>query len=827
MSPVFDFIRKLFKKEPVLDAGALVEELWTADLGGPDGGRFLVHDEKDYASAYRNGAFELLLKKNDLFAWAEAPLRRHGDFALEAELEFEETTPYSSCGFLFRAADEGNFYVLLVSNRGYARLDAVFNGRPRSLVAWTECPQPSQGRFSLRIIARGTHLLAFVQGEWVLETFDETFRNGFLAFAGQNYADRPSAAGFRLLTCLVESRRLELEAWYYRFSYVEAPAPEARFRLAGTYFAMGEWLAAAVQLRKIERMRPLSPDELFLKAEASLRLDLLDEAQASIEACLEAEPRRQEAVEERANILYLRGKYPELRDYAQDLVMAEPENARLWTLLGHARFNLGDYIGAARDYGRAASLEPGQPLCRMNEARAREQAGDRQGAAKAYLAAARGFHEAEADNDFALAVARLEELDPRSEELAALRAKALFRRGEKKKARTAIERLVKAGSKDSALHYLLGLIEAEEGHRVPALAHFERAVELDPAYPLYAFRLAETLFLLERPEADAAIDRALALAPEDGWICNLAATRLIARLERESEEQEPDMEAAEEARRLLKAARAALSEASEPAVNMAGLESLLGRHDAALAELAAFPEDAAARNQAGNVLVHAGRVEESLPEYRKAIGLDPGKGDYRCNLAAALLELEHWSDAEAAVRAALDIEASPRALLLAGNLALVYGDWVRAEAAYRLGLESAPEDPGLLLALGRIYLTARKPRKAEDCAARLERIDPRRAGQLRGELLEAATETLSCAKCGRAWRVPRDLPAQSGASIRAMPPDEAPAGVCPSCGRIFCIGCRKDSLVDSRFTCPDCGEWLKLSDNRLRYLVLKSLKRAD
>ena len=58
-----------------------------------------------------------------------------------------------------------------------------------------------------------------------------------------------------------------------------------------------------------------------------------------------------------------------------------------------------------------------------------------------------------------------------------------------------------------------------------------------------------------------------------------------------------------------------------------------------------------------------------------------------------------------------------------------------------------------------------------------------------------------------------------------MPPDDSPAGACPSCGKIFCIACRKDQLQDSRFTCPDCGEGLKLSDNRLRYLVRLHLQR--
>jgi predicted RNA-binding Zn-ribbon protein involved in translation (DUF1610 family) len=141
-----------------------------------------------------------------------------------------------------------------------------------------------------------------------------------------------------------------------------------------------------------------------------------------------------------------------------------------------------------------------------------------------------------------------------------------------------------------------------------------------------------------------------------------------------------------------------------------------------------------------------------------------------------------------------------------------------------VGLERAPSDGGLLLALARTYLGAQKAKKAEECLSRLEEADPARAMRFREEFLAATTETISCAGCGRLWRLPRDLPAQSGASVRAMPPDEAPAGACPRCGKVFCIACRKADLKDSRFTCPDCGEGLKLQDNRLRYLVRESLK---
>jgi predicted Zn-dependent protease/predicted RNA-binding Zn-ribbon protein involved in translation (DUF1610 family) len=836
MSPVRGFFKRLFTKERSPEPGSLVEELWVADFRDEKSSRFLERDEGRYAASRHEGSLRLDLKKRDLFAWTEASLYRETDFVIEGELAFDPAAPHSAAGFLVRAANETNFYVILVTNRGYVRMDAVFNGKPRPVVAWTECPAPLGPSFSLRVIAHGSRFIVLIDDEWAFEAEDETFSSGHVAFAAQNYSEGEEASFF-LNSCFVESRRVEVEAWFYRYNFYEIAAPEARARLATTFFAMGEWLDAAVQLKKIEKRRPLVAEELFLKAEVAIRLELWDEAEAAIDACLALAPEKDEAVEEKANLLYLRGRYPELSEYTGRLVEAKPDSARLWTLAGHARFNLGDYIGAAEDYGRAAAIEPGQPLFHMNEARAREQAGDRRGAAAAYLAAARGFFEDEADDDLSLALGRLEELDPRNPELAATKAKVLFRQGKKREARTAIEGLIAAGSRDSALYYLSGLIEVDAGRREAALGRFSRAAELEPTYPLYAFRLAETLFLLGRPEAKEAIGRALELAPEDGWTCNLAGEALLAGLSAElaagpsgdlaATEAKGLSQGAAEARRLLEQAVMSLPGAPEPVVNLAELESLLGNADKALAALTAFPDDSGARNEAGNILARAGRVEEAAREYEKACYIEPGNAEYEANLAAAYFDQERYSDAEERIKKSLDLEASPRAYLIVGNLAAVYGDWPRAETAYRVGLEAAPKNADLLFAMGRNYVGARKLAKAEDCRDRLMAIDPGKAKRLDDEIAETMTESLSCASCGRVWRVPRDLPAQSGANIRAMPPDDSPAGACPRCGKIFCIACRKDSLVDNRFTCPDCGETLKLQDNRLRYLVRELLKREQ
>jgi Putative Zn-dependent protease, contains TPR repeats len=860
---MFEFIKRLFRGEEAPEPGSLVEELWLGDMTGEKSGRFLEVEEPGYAARYApavseaEARLELRLDRPNLFAWTEAPLYRHSDFVLEGSFSIADdsgdSAPYSACGFLFRYQDENNFYTAIVSNRGFFRLDVVFNGNPRALVAWTELPPRPAGAgtgagrgyaFSLRVIARGDHISLMVDDEWVAEVVDESFDRGHIAFAAQDY-EGSDPARFELRSCMVESRPVEVETWFYRYNAYLAPLPLARRRLAETFFSMGESLQAAVQLRKLEKQKALDPDELFLKAEACLRMGMREEATEALDACIAAAPERNDAAEEKANLLYLNADYLGLRDALARLLPTRQDSARLWCLSGHAKFNLGDFPGAGDDYHRAAELDPGQALFRMDEARAWDQAEEKSKAADAYLAAARLFSAQEADDDLALALARLAALRPRSAEAKEIRAKAFYRAGKKAEAEKLLAELVAKGSEDSAVHYTLGLIYAEKGEGEKALERFESALKLEPEFALYAFRYAERLFLLGR-DAEAAIGRALELAaaplcaPDTAaWIRNLAGQAALGRGELEA------------ARPYLEAAAAALPGESAVAINLAELESRAGKTESAIAALAAFKDDAAARNQAGNVYAAAAGsieateqekrddyLEAAVREYQAAARLDPDSSEYQTNLAAAYIELERYSDAEEALRKALDSGGGSRALLLAGNLAMIFGELPRAEASYRLGLEADPSDPSLVAALGRCYLGLRKKAKASALAVRLDEIAEGNllqrdaavatAAKLRAEIEEATTEPLSCSGCGRIWRVPRELPAQSASNIRAMPPDDSPAGACPNCGKVYCIACRKGALSEeSRFTCPDCGEALKLSDNRLRYLVRESLKRMQ
>ncbi|MCX7024964.1 MAG: tetratricopeptide repeat protein [Spirochaetes bacterium] len=817
---MFKFLRNLFAKKPVeVDPDEIVREGWIAELSVPELVRFETIDEERYSASCGRGGFALEIRKPDLFAWAEIPLRRYDDFVLEAEILFDPANGRSAAGFIFRKTGERDFAYVLVSSAGYVRIDAVFNGKPHPVVAWTECPEPPGAAVGLTIIARGSRYVVLVNDRWACEGDDDTVGSGSLAFAGQNYGER-DRAGFVLESLFLESRPVDVEALYYRLTAAAPVDPAQRVRLAGTFLAMGEPLPAIVELRKAGRDRSPDASASFLKAECAIALGLHEEAEEALDACLHAEPGHGGAREERANLLYLRGRFLDLRDELEADPGRVASSPRLSNLLGHAYANLGLIEKAAAAYGSAAELEPGMPLFSLNEARSRERAGDPEGAAVAFLRAARGFFDQNDFDDLAECLERLEALKPDDPGTGAISAKVLFGEGKYDQAAASIERLFRIGHEDSALRYLYGIILSDRGNRKDAVLHLAAAVAMEPEAPLYRFRLAEALFL-SGDDPSEQLAKAVGLAPADGWIRNLEGQFLSAKGDHEG------------AAKSLRMAREALPGESSPAVNLAEALSRQGLADEALAALSAFPDDPACLNQRGNVLVAAGRIEEAAFEYSKAIRLAKGvvpprdESDYLANYASCCSSLDRWTDAEEALRRAYELYPGAGVLRLLGDVASVYGDWVRAETAYRSAVETDPSDAAAREALARNYLTRGLSDKANAAAASLAEVDPARGMRFAAELLETTTELVSCASCERGWRVPRNIPFQSAASIHAMPPDESPAGACPSCGKVFCIGCRKDQLSGDRFTCPDCGVPLKLTDDRLRWLVREHIRETE
>jgi hypothetical protein len=184
----------------------------------------------------------------------------------------------------------------------------VFNANPLPLIGWTPLPSGLE-RFAetavpLRVICRDHSFAFFVDDEWIGEIDDDTIASGRYGFAAQNFGEKEKAT-FRLSRFTIESRPVEVEKIFLRWTAYVPVSGESRLNLARGFFDRGEFAAAIVQIRKIARQREATNEELMLLAEASLRLERYEMAMEAVETVLRRDGRHREALHEKAGLLYL------------------------------------------------------------------------------------------------------------------------------------------------------------------------------------------------------------------------------------------------------------------------------------------------------------------------------------------------------------------------------------------------------------------------------------------------------------------------------------------------------------------------------------------
>ncbi|MDR3145007.1 MAG: tetratricopeptide repeat protein, partial [Treponema sp.] len=671
---MFAILRRIFQggkaREREIDPDALVNERWIADFSDPRGRRFSCGSEAAYDAFIRQKALVLGLRKPNCLSWVEDPLYRYGDQVIEGRLRLQPYGGYAAAGFMFRMVDEGTCYLVLVSSKGYFRLDLLRNGTPFPLIGWTEVPdRPSApdaaaegfmaDPVSLMVIAFGDHLVLVINSRWAAELRDSSIPSGRLSFALASYeaasGARPGiyAAEALLEAFSVDSRVEEVERIYRKWTEETGADPQSRRRLAETFAAMGQESAALVQL-----MKGWTPGyrrtqrELLLAGRLALGLGLQKEAEDHIDACI-AEgtetPEGREGLVERLKLLYTAGRYAELRDWGDRAARVLPDNAVVRTLLGHASLEGRDYEAAAAAYDRAFELDTAEGLSAKNAANAYELLERKEEALDRYLKAGRAFLAADNYGDLGTVVPRLLSLGAGSWEAHGLAGKWAFGIEDWKMAaaefavaeRQRRAALGKDDPGDPAILFLRALLLLREGKRRKALPLLETAVALEPDYPLFRFKLAENRFLLSGnprdPKLLADLDAALKLSPEDGWVANFAAQVALSRGD------------TEEAADHLERAGRLLGELPAIRVNRGMLAYLRGFPDQALEILAADPAEdpeGIMANCAGNLLVRAGRYEEADEYYRKALSAAPANAEYLSNRASCLIELGLLGEAD-------------------------------------------------------------------------------------------------------------------------------------------------------------------------------------
>jgi tetratricopeptide (TPR) repeat protein len=854
------FFRNIFiRRKP--EADETPQEKWAADFSKIKSARFDIKAESSYDAKFQKFGHKycltLGLKKIGCIAWVEAPNYRYGDFIINGRIRLDVRGGYGAAGVMFRMVDEGTYYLFLISSRGYFRLDVLRNGMPFPLVGWTELPaalpQASMADMSadeavgFSIIASGSHIIAVIRDKWAAEVNDSSLLEGTICFATASYeepepayvvikaADGDSAlytAEAFLESLEVESRIAEVSALYEKWSESSAADPLCRFRLAETFAAMDQPNAALVQIRKAWEKpgRGREQKELLLAGRLALALNLTGEAEGYISACFQEDldtPEGKEAVTEMAKILYTGERFKELKGYCAEAVKLKPDDPVLWTFQGHSFWNSGEYKEAAEAYDKAFALDKENGILTKNAANVYDILGKKKEALGRYLEAGRLFLSSGNYNDLGLLVPKLHSLGAESWEAWGLAGKWAFgiedfdlASEEFAKAEELRKKHRVRAPKDAAVVYLRALLLIRKGKRGEALPLLEEAADLEKDYPLFRFKLAENRFLLNDdpsdPELLKDLEKALELDPDDGWINNLAAQVSLRN------------EDTKTASLYLDKALAVLGEVPAIRMNRGVLLYLQGSLDEALKILdtdkADDPEGILA-NCAANLLFRAGRFDEAGGFYRKALAASPDNMEYLTNRASCLIEMAHYGEADTILSRIHAAVPGPEILDMISYVASKKGEYLRAESASRAALEIDPRHAPSLLSLGWTLSSLGRIEEAQDCLRRLEGLPLPEKAVLRREEFKARLDSLlhthiSCASCGRDWKVLKEPPLVPGIRLYAMPPDDMPAGSCQDCGKTWCIGCAKKRLDQAgRFLCPRCGKPLKIINEGLKKIT--------
>lgn len=830
MSGMFSFLKRLFikKSDVVPDLDDIPQENWVCTFSSKTDDRFTGECGDGYEATVNRAGVILTIFRNNCFAWITNPVYRYQDAVIEALIEFPDPIPRAdsmagsmAAGIHFRCLNDSTFYSVMVSDGGMIRLDAVVNETPLPVLGWTETAmgnQDSQGDallpyhenpnvFSLRIIARGTSITLIVNDEWVAECEDDTIQAaGRIAFAAQTWKERKDVSVY-LKAIGIDSRPMEIEALHSRWNHYLAISPEAHLRLATTRFAMGHFGPALASLKQAAAKRESGEKELLLGAQIYLAQGLISEAEDAARKALSLNPSNSEAIASIASALYLSNNVAALDSFFKTLPATTIENsAFLSNLEGHLLHGKGAYTDAARAYQRAGILSVNNGLYFFNEGKEWLVTGSIPQAIGAWVKAARIFMEESDYENLDGAIALLLDYGKEDEDVQALAGKYFYSIGETAQAEPYIRFLIDKNTSDSGVWYLYGMILGEHEQSAQAIEAFERAIQLEDSCALYHFRLAETKFNLNLPCKEE-LSRALSLADDNGWIYNLAALVALS---------EGDVSQADT---LLHKARILLPQEGDILVNLGEVRRQQGRLDEILNDF--NRDDGKLLHCAANLLVSDGRYEDAEDWYRQAQKRLPYDSELLTDRASNCIELDLLNEADDLLSKALDLQSSPDVYRLISILALRKGEFARSEVTLHQGLSEFPDNTELMSSLAEVYLSTGRPSKAEKIIPRLIAAGtPDQADILSQRILDASTDSVSCNQCGRQWRYPKSIPPQGILRITDMPPDDVPAGTCPTCQKHLCIGCAREHINDEgRFLCPHCGTSLKLTHQGILWIL--------
>ena len=297
----------------------------------------------------------------------------------------------------------------------------------------------------------------------------------------------------------------------------------------------------------------------------------------------------------------------------------------------------------------------------------------------------------------------LERLAPNREETWALAGKFYYAIENFKEALNNFQKLCKAKTKDSTVWYLYGLLLQSEklGTYNPdeAIKAFKKALKLEPNSGLYAFRLAEALYL-SGDDCSSVLAEAERLDGDNGWVYNLKGLCAL------DKENYPAAQAALEKARTILPDEIVILENYIEAVRMQGrLKEYAHLFDveAGTADLAVERNRAEGFHIYANALFFNGEYEEAEIWYQKALKLKPADAEILTDKAENSLQIGFLNEADGLLVKALDIKPSERIYRLIAVVAVQKGDYARAEITLRNAIDEIGNTEELSADLANLY----------------------------------------------------------------------------------------------------------------------------
>lgn len=428
-----------------------------------------------------------------------------------------------------------------------------------------------------------------------------------------------------------------------------------------------------------------------------------------------------------AEMLLLRGDSAQARELYEQLVQDEPRSPKLWNELGVARHQAGELDGAERAYRHALDIDPEYALAWNNLAVVRHHRGDAHEAESSFRAAlAHGRAIADVQRNLGLMLARsgriehsLEayrraiETDPNLAVAHAGYGIVLMEAGRPGEAKAALVRAVECDPNLAEARYHLAFALSALGDYQGALRETKHALDLNPYIPQPRYKL-----LIDLQFEEAGLD-----APELEAAERLRVGESIPQFEFKQESLDAAFTTA------LPTVQAATQQPAEipqsPAQGMAILEQARkalaqGKLDHAT-ELAqrALREGADKREfllLQGDIYLRRGLAGEAVERFNAVLaevsaGADPASETTEDIVRRALsgaarcfLELDRIGEAvEAAQRLVQMTPDDVNALRLLGRALACVNDFNRAIIVLEQARASQPDDPTLLAELGSAY----------------------------------------------------------------------------------------------------------------------------